>query len=194
MKIAPASGDALIVVDMQNDFLPGGSLAVAGGNEIIPQLNRYLAYFAAHQLPVFATRDWHPVSHCSFQSQGGPWPPHCIADSDGAAFHPDLKLPGNVRIISKATSQETDAYSGFTGTQLNELLKSLHIHRVFIGGIATEYCVLNTVKDALRFQYITFVLDDAICAINQQPENGQRALEEMIRLGARPVHYEDLIP
>ena len=172
----------MIVIDMQNDFLPGGNFAVAGGNEIIPQLNRYLAHFAAHQLPVFATRDWHPVSHCSFQSQGGSWPPHCIADSDGAAFHPDLKLPGNVRIISKATSQETDAYSGFTSTQLNELLKSLHIHRVFIGGIATEYCVLNTVKDALRFQYITFVLDDAICAINQQPENGQRALEEMIRL------------
>lgn len=192
MKIAPSPGDALIVVDMQNDFLPGGSLAVAGGNEIIPQLNRYLAYFAAHQLPVFATRDWHPVSHCSFQSQGGPWPPHCIADSDGAAFHPDLKLPGNIRIISKATSQETDAYSGFTSTQLNELLKSLHIHRVFIGGIATEYCVLNTVKDALRFQYITFVLDDAICAINQQPENGQRALEEMIRLGARLIHYQEL--
>jgi nicotinamidase/pyrazinamidase len=194
MKIAPASGDALIVVDMQNDFLPGGSLAVAGGNEIIPQLNRYLAHFAAHQLPVFATRDWHPVSHCSFQSQGGPWPPHCIAGSDGAAIHSDLKLPANVHIISKATSPETDAYSGFTATQLNELLQSLHIQRVFIGGIATEYCVLNTAKDALRLQYTTFVLDDAICAINQQPENGKRALEEMIRLGARPVHYEDLTP
>ena len=192
MKIAPASGDALIVVDMQNDFLPGGSLAVAGGNEIIRVLNRYLAYFAAHQLPVFATRDWHPLSHCSFQSQGGPWPPHCIAGSDGAALHPDLKLPANAHIISKATSQETDAYSGFTGTQLNELLQSLNIHRVFISGIATEYCVLNTVKDALRLQYITFVLIDAICAINQQPEDGQRALEEMIRLGARPIHYQEL--
>ena len=194
MKIAPASGDALIVVDMQNDFLPGGSLAVAGGNEIIPQLNRYLAYFAAHQLPVFATRDWHPVSHCSFQSQGGPWPPHCIAGSDGAAFHPGLKLPANAHIISKATSPETDAYSGFTATQLNELLQSLHIQRVFIGGIATEYCVLNTAKDALRLQYITLILEDAMRAINQQPGDGQRALEEMIRLGARPVHYEDLTP
>ncbi len=194
MKIAPSpsSGDALIVVDMQNDFFPGGRLAAAGGNEIIRVLNRYLAYFAAHQLPVFATRDWHPLSHCSFQSQGGPWPPHCIAGSDGAALHPDLKLPANAHIISKATSQETDAYSGFTGTQLNELLQSLHIHRVFISGIATEYCVLNTVKDALRLQYITFVLIDAICAINQQPEEGQRALEEMIRLGARPIHYQEL--
>ncbi|MBL0011620.1 MAG: isochorismatase family protein [Nitrosomonas sp.] len=194
MKIAPSpsSGDALIVVDMQNDFFPGGRLAAAGGNEIIRVLNRYLAHFAAHQLPVFATRDWHPLSHCSFQSQGGPWPPHCIAGSDGAALHPDLKLPANAHIISKATSQETDAYSGFTGTQLNELLQSLHIHRVFISGIATEYCVLNTVKDALRLQYITFVLIDAICAINQQPEDGQRALEEMIRLGARPIHYQEL--
>jgi len=194
MKIAPSptSGDALIVVDMQNDFLPGGSLAVADGNEIIRVLNHYLAYFAAHQLPVFATRDWHPLSHCSFQSQGGPWPPHCIAGSDGAAFHPDLKLPANAHIIPKATSQETDAHSGFTGTQLNELLQSLHIHRVFIGGIATEYCVLNTVKDALRLQYITFVLIDAICAINQHPEYGQHALEEMIHLGARPIHYQEL--
>lgn len=194
MRIAPASGDALIVVDMQNDFLPGGSLAVAGGNEIIPQLNRYLAHFAAHQLPIFATRDWHPLSHCSFQSQGGPWPPHCIADSDGAAIHPGLKLPANVHLISKATSPETDAYSGFTGTQLNDLLQSLHIQRVFVGGIATEYCVLNTVKDALRLQYITFVLDDAVCAINQQPGDGQNALEAMIRLGATPIHYEDLMP
>lgn len=194
MRIVPASGDALIVVDMQNDFLPGGSLAVAGGNGIIPQLNRYLAYFAAHQLPVFATRDWHPLSHCSFQSQGGPWSPHCIAGSDGAAFHPDLKLPANAHLISKATSPETDAYSGFTGTQLNELLQSLHIQRVFIGGLATEYCVLNTVKDALQFQYVTFVLKDAVRAINQQPEDGQNALEAMIRLSARPIHYEDLTP
>lgn len=184
----------MIVIDMQNDFLPGGNLAVAGGNEIIPQLNRYLAHFAAYQLPVFATRDWHPVSHCSFQSQGGPWPPHCIAGSDGAAIHSDLKLPANVRIISKATSPETDAYSGFTGTQLNELLQSLHIQRVFIGGIATEYCVFNTVKDALRLQYTTFILEDAARAINQRPGDGQRALEEMIQLGATPLHYKDLMP
>lgn len=192
MKIAPAAGDALIVVDMQNDFLPGGSLAVAGGDAIIPRLNRYLAYFAAHRLPVVATRDWHPPDHCSFHEQGGPWPPHCIAGSHGAAFHPDLELPATTHIISKATSRESDAYSGFSGTQLDELLRSLHIRRVFIGGIATEYCVFNTVKDALRLQYITFILEDAMRAIERQPGDGQSALQEMMQLGARSIRYQEL--
>lgn len=192
MKIAPASGDALIVVDMQNDFLPGGSLAVAGGDEIIPLLNRYLAYFAARQLPVFATRDWHPPDHCSFQPQGGPWPPHCVAGSAGAAFPANLKLPAGAHIISKAAARETDAYSGFSGTQLNELLQSLHVYRIFIGGLATEYCVLNTVNDALRLGYTAFILADAIQAINLQPQDGQHALQKMIHLGASPIRYEEL--
>lgn len=180
------------MVDMQNDFLPGGSLAVTGGGDIIPQLNRYLAYFAAHRLPVVATRDWHPPDHCSFQPQGGPWPPHCIAGSDGAAFHSGLELPIATHIVSKATARESDAYSAFSGTQLDELLQSLHIQRVFVGGLATEYCVFNTVKDALQLRYITFVLEDAIHAIEQQSGNGQRALQEMIRLGAKSIHYEEL--
>ncbi|MDE2388474.1 MAG: nicotinamidase [Betaproteobacteria bacterium] len=192
MKIALAAGDALIVVDMQNDFLPGGRLAVAGGDDIIPQLNRYLAYFAAHRLPVFATRDWHPPDHCSFQAQGGPWPPHCIAGSDGAAFHPALELPAAAHIISKAMTRESDAYSGFSGTQLDELLRSLHIRRVFTSGVATEYCVLNTVKDALRLQYATVVLEDAVCAIDRQPGDGQHALREMMQLGAQSIRYREL--
>ena len=192
MKIALAAGDALIVIDMQNDFLPGGSLAIAGGDAIIPQLNRYLAYFAAHRLPVLATRDWHPPDHCSFHEQGGPWPPHCIAGSGGAAFHPDLELPIDTHLVSKATARESDAYSGFCGTQLDKLLHSLHIRRVFIGGVATEYCVFNTVKDALRLRYDTFVLEDAIRSIERQLGDGQRALQEMIHVGAKPIHYEEL--
>ncbi|MBS0423360.1 MAG: isochorismatase family protein [Proteobacteria bacterium] len=192
MKIAPAAGDALIVVDMQNDFLPGGSLAVAGGNDIIPQLNRYLAYFAAHRLPVVATRDWHPPDHYSFQPQGGPWPPHCIAGSDGAAFHSGLELPITTHIVSKATARENDAYSAFSGTQLDELLQALHIRRVFVGDIATEYCVFNTVKDALRLRYAAFVLEDAVRAIERQSGGGQRALQEMVYLGAQFIHYEEL--
>ncbi|MBS0298858.1 MAG: nicotinamidase [Proteobacteria bacterium] len=193
MKIAPAAGDALIVVDMQNDFLPGGSLAVAGGNDIVPQLNRYLAYFAAHRLPVVATRDWHPPDHCSFQPQGGLWPPHCIAGSGGAAFHPALEFPAATHTISKATARESDAYSGFSGTQLDALLQSLHIRRVFVGGVATEYCVGNTVKDALRLRYAAFVLEDAVRAIDRQPGDGQRALQEMLRLGAQLIRYEELV-
>lgn len=192
MKITPAAGDALIVIDMQNDFLPGGSLAVAGGDDIIPQLNRYLAYFAAHRLPVLATRDWHPPDHCSFQPQGGPWPPHCIAGSDGAAFHAALALPAATHIISKAKVQESDAYSGFCGTQLDGLLRSLHIRRVFTGGVATEYCVFHTVQDALRLQYTAFVLEDAVRAFDRQPGDGQRALREMMQLGAQLVHYQEL--
>lgn len=192
MKIAPVAGDALIVIDMQNDFLPGGRLAVTGGGDIIPQLNRYLAYFAAHRLPVVATRDWHPPDHCSFQPQGGPWPPHCIAGSDGAGFHPGLELPIATHIVSKATARESDAYSAFSGTQLDELLQSLHIQRVFVGGLATEYCVFNTVKDALQLRYATFVLEDAVRAIEQQSGDGQRALQEMIDLGAKSMHYEEL--
>ena len=192
MKIIPAAGDALIVVDMQNDFLPGGRLAVARGDDIIPQLNRYLAYFTAHQLPVFATRDWHPPDHCSFQPQGGQWLPHCIAGSDGAAFHPALELPAATHIISKAMARESDAYSGFSGTQLDELLRSLHTRRVFIGGVATEYCVFHTVKDALQLQYATFVLKDAMRAIDRQPGDGQRALQKMMQLGAQSIRYQEL--
>ena len=188
------SGDALIVVDMQNDFLSGGSLAIPGEDKIIPLLNRYIFYFQTHELPIIATRDWHPADHYSFQPQGGPWPPHCITGSKGAAFHPDLELPVNIHIISKATSQEKNAYSGFTDTQLNALLQSLNIRRVFICGIATEYCVLNTVKDALQFHYVTFILEDAISAISQQAEDGQHALEEMIRLGAMPTRFKEFTP
>lgn len=181
-----------MIVDMQNDFLAGGSLAVTGGNAIIPVLNQYIACFQAHQLPVFATRDWHPPDHCSFQPQGGLWPPHCIAGSIGAAFHPDLELPAGTTIISKAASQGKDAYSAFTDTGLNALLQASGIHRLFIGGLATEYCVMNTVKDAVHNHYTTFVLQDAVCAINKQPENGWRALAEMKHLGAMPIHYQAL--
>jgi nicotinamidase/pyrazinamidase len=192
MKISSDSGDALIVVDMQNDFLPNGRLAVPGGDKIIPLLNRYIVYFYANKRPIFATRDWHPSNHCSFQQYGGLWPPHCIAESEGAAFHPNLELPVDTHIISKATTQKKDVYSGFAETQLNMMLQSFGIHRVFIGGVATEYCVLNTVKDALRFHYITFILEDAVCALNKQPGDGLYAIEEMTQLGAIPILYEAL--
>src|SRR5688500_7820901 len=112
MKADLATGDALILVDVQNDFLPGGSLAVPNGDEIIPILNRYLTLFHARGLPIFATRDWHPPDHCSFAQQGGPWPPHCVAGTPGAAFPRSLELSPGTHIISKATNREKDAYSG----------------------------------------------------------------------------------
>ncbi len=190
MKVRLAAGDALLLVDMQKDFMPGGSLPVPNGDGIIPVLNRYLALFHVHDLPIFATRDWHPPDHCSFFQKGGPWPPHCIAETPGAAFPVSLELPARAHVISKAISPEKDAYSGFDDTQLDALLRSSGIRRLFIGGVATEYCVLNTVRDALRYRYSTFVLEDAVRAISAL--DGSDALEDMARLGATPIHYEVL--
>ena len=188
MKVTLAGGDALIIADMQNDFLPGGSLAVPGSNEIIPLLNRYIALFHAQRLPVFASRDWHPPDHCSFLPQGGLWPPHCIAATAGAAFAAALELPADARIVSKASTREKEAYSAFSDTQLNAWLQAAGIRRLFVGGVTTEYCVLNTVKDALQQHYVTFVLKDAVRALNLRP--GLHALEEMARLGAVPIQFE----
>jgi len=186
-KITFDRTDALVVVDVQNDFLPGGSLAVPEGDRVVPVLNRYIDTFAARALPVYATRDWHPPNHCSFSAQGGPWPPHCVAGSTGAAFAPGLKLPAQITIISKATAADQDAYSGFEGTDLDARLKALGVRRVFVGGLATDYCVLNTVRDARRHGYDVCLLTDAIRAVNVKPDDGQRAEEEMRRLGAKPV-------
>ncbi|SEP19926.1 nicotinamidase [Nitrosovibrio sp. Nv6] len=190
MKADLAGGDALIIVDVQNDFLPGGSLPVPLGNEVIPGLNRYIAAFLFRQLPIFATRDWHPPDHCSFQQQGGPWPAHCVAQTAGAAFPANLEIPCDTHIISKATSREKDAYSGFFETELNAVLQSTGISRLFIGGLATEYCVLNTVKDALTYRYTTFVLRDAVRGIDVN--SSRSALEEMARLGANLIDFEAL--
>jgi nicotinamidase/pyrazinamidase len=178
------TSDALLVVDVQNDFLPGGSLAVPGGDEVIPVLNHYLATFQGHGLPIFATRDWHPPDHCSFHAQGGPWPVHCVAGTQGAAFAPGLQLPLSTSVISKATSSERDAYSGFEGTDLDSQLRRAGVKRLFVGGLATDYCVLNTVKDALVLGYQVVHLVDATRAVNVHPQNGHRALEEMAHLGA----------
>lgn len=186
----PQPGDALLIVDVQNDFLPGGSLAVPRGDEAVPVLNRYLRAFMAKNLPVYATRDWHPERHCSFRAQGGIWPPHCVAGTRGAEFAAALQLPPSAVIISKATTVEQDAYSGFQGTDLNERLRAANICRLFIGGLATDYCVLNTVRDALRLGYGVLLLTDAIRAVDVQPGDGQRAEQEMLGLGAQRITVE----
>ena len=188
------SGDALIAVDVQNDFLPGGSLAVPQGDAVVPALNRYLAAFAARTLPVFATRDWHPPDHCSFRAQGGIWPPHCIAATRGSEFAAGLALPLNALIISKAATRAADAYSGFGGTDLAARLHAGGAARLFIGGLATDYCVLNTVKDALAAGFAVLLLADAIRAVDVAPGDGARAQKEMQKLGARPIRFEDLAP
>lgn len=191
-KLTPIRGDALIVVDVQNDFLPGGSLAVPRGDEVVAPLNRYAAAFAAANLPVYATRDWHPSNHCSFKARGGPWPPHCVADSNGAAFAPGLKLPAPTVVISKATTADKDAYSGFEGTDLDARLKRAGVKRVFVGGLATDYCVLNTVRGARKLGYEVMLLTDAIRAVNVKPGDGRHAEAEMHRLGSRPFTLTQL--
>ena len=180
-------GDALIVVDVQNDFLPGGSLAVPDGDAVVPLLNRYLAEFSVRELPVYATRDWHPPDHCSFRARGGPWPPHCVAETRGAQFAGNLQFPTGTGVISKATTLDKDAYSGFEGTDLDARLRAQKIKRLFVGGLATDYCVLNTVRDARRLGYEVRLLTDAIRAVNVKPDDGRRAEEEMQRLGAQPI-------
>ena len=188
------TGDALIAVDVQNDFLPGGSLAVPAGDAVVPAINRYVAAFAARALPVFATRDWHPPNHCSFKAQGGIWPPHCVAATRGAEFASGLALPPAAVIISKAATVEADAYSGFGGTDLAARLRAGGVTRLFIGGLATDYCVLNTVKDALAEGFEVLLLADAIRAVEVKAGDGARSQGEMQRLGARPVRYEDVAP
>lgn len=185
-------GDVLLVVDVQNDFLPGGSLAVTGGDEVVPVLNRYVEMFVAHGLPVYATRDWHPERHCSFREQGGPWPPHCVQGTHGAEFAAGLRLPPSAAIISKATAAEKDAYSGFEGSNLDARLREAGIRRIFIGGLTTDYCVLNTALDGLQLGYQVFVLADAVRAVDVQPGDGRRAIEKMAALGARCISQQDI--
>ena len=191
-KIKLQPGDALIVVDVQNDFLPGGSLAVPQGDEVVPLLNRYITLFQQQGLPIYATRDWHPTDHCSFQAQGGPWPPHCVQDSDGARFSSALDLPPQTTIISKATRQDQDAYSGFQETELDKRLRDAMVKRLFIGGLATDYCVLNTVKDGLASHYQVYVLKDAIRAVNVNPDDDERAVAEMRQQGAEFVELHEV--
>ena len=193
-KLEPGVGDALLVVDVQNDFLPGGSLAVPRGDEVVPVLNRCLALFSKESLPVYASRDWHPPGHCSFRAQGGPWPPHCMADTYGAEFASNLDLPADAVIISKADTPEKDAYSAFEGTDLGLCLKAVDVRRLFVGGLATDYCVLNTVKDALALGYGVVLLADAVRAVEVTPGDGERAMMEMRTLGARIALSTDLTP
>lgn len=187
------AGDALVVVDVQRDFLPGGSLAVPGGNEVVAPLNAYIAAFEAKGLPIFMTRDWHPANHCSFHQAGGPWPAHCVRDTPGAQWAEGLNVVPSARIISKATEPAAEAYSGFSGTSLLTLLRELQVRRLFVGGLATDYCVHATVLDARSRGFDVVVLADAIRGVNAHPGDETRAIREMLETGAtlfHPIHTQ----
>ncbi len=178
---------ALIVVDVQNDFCPGGSLAVSQGNEVVVPLNKLMKEFLDRGEPVFKTRDWHPAKTKHFAAYGGTWPVHCVQGTPGAEFHPDLLDDPRITIISKGINERADGYSGFDGTNLAQLLRDEGVEEVWIGGLATDYCVKHTVLDARREGLEVKALADAMRPVNVNPNDGQKAIEEMRAAGAEIV-------
>jgi len=174
---------ALIIVDVQNDFLPGGALGVPDGDKVIEPLIEA----AAEADLIVASRDWHPKNHCSFTDAGGQWPQHCVADTEGAEIHSFIADLADV-IVSKATETDRDAYSAFDGTELAALLKKAGVERVLIGGLATDYCVKATTLDALRAGFQTTVLVNASAAVNVNEGDGGQAVMDMRHAGAQVVH------
>ena len=183
--------DALIIVDVQRDFCSGGSLPVPEGEKIVPILNKYIEKFSKAGGLIVATRDWHPPNHISFKNYGGTWPPHCIQGTPEADFHPDLKLPKESKIVSKASQADKEAYSGFDGTDLERELRDAGIRRVFVGGLATDYCVKSTVLDALNLGFETVLLLDAIKGVDVNPGDSERAIKEMLESGAKKASLSD---
>lgn len=178
-------GDALVIADVQLDFLPGGTLGVAGGDEIIGPANNAIECFRSRGLPVIVSRDWHPRGHCSFRDSGGPWPEHCVQNTPGAAFAPQFAVPADSIIISKGQLVDHEAYSAFEGTPLAAVLAQQQVNRLFVGGLTTDYCVLSTVLDARKLGFSVVVLDDAIRAVNAKPGDGDKALQRMREAGAQ---------
>ena len=193
--IVLGGGDALLIVDPQVDFLPGGSLGVPQGDAVLAPINRLIDLYRTHALPVYVSRDWHPPLHCSFADQGGPWPVHCVAGSDGARFAEALQL-GDAVVVSKATTVEVDAYSAFNGTGLADTLHERGIRRLVVCGLATDYCVLNTVVDGLAAGFEVLLATEAMRAVNVNTGDGERALARMLDAGAMPVQLSNsgLVP
>ena len=188
----PDKQSVLILVHLQNDFCPGGALPVKEGDTIIPRINSYIDLFRSKGFPVVATRDWHPPNHCSFKEQGGIWPVHCVQGSRGAQFRADLHIPNGSLIISGATNPQKEAYSPFDGTSLNDHLEDMGANTLYFVGLATDYCVKQTVLDACKLRYRVVVLEDAIKGVNLQPDDSQKALQEMSEAGAFKATASDL--
>lgn len=187
-----SKNSALIVVDMQNDFI-NGFLSVTNADTIIPVINEYIKLFEKNNLMVVFTRDWHPENHCSFRENGGIWPIHCVQNTYGAEFHKDLYIPINKYIISKAFLPDLEAYSGFEKTELHDLFKKNNIDTVFICGLATDYCVKQTVLSALKLGYKTYLLVDAIKGVDLNNFDSEKAINEMISNGAKAIVLDELL-
>jgi nicotinamidase/pyrazinamidase len=178
---------ALVVVDVQQDFCPGGSLAVKHGDEVVPKLNEVIEAFEKANLPIFFTRDWHPPNHCSFKSQGGIWPPHCVMGTTGAEFHHLLKVPPGSTIINKGSDPNHEAYSAFESTDLAEQLKRHHVKEFFIGGLTTDYCVKESSLDAIQYGFTVNVIKDCVKGVNLRRNDSALALRAVEEKGARLV-------
>jgi nicotinamidase/pyrazinamidase len=180
--------DALVIVDVQHDFLPGGALGVADGERIFEPIDELAPRFAR----VYATRDWHPADHSSYAEYGGPWPVHCVAGTHGAAFDPRLNLDDVDVVVDKGTDRLTDGYSGFAATSLESDLREHGVRRVFVCGLATDYCVKATALDAKAAGFDAVVIEDAAAAVNVQPGDEERALQEVRDAGVTVAHSSDL--
>lgn len=178
LKINKAT-DALIIVDLQNDFCPGGAIAIPDGDKVVPVINQLIDNFAV----IFATQDWHPANHISFKAFGGPWPPHCIANTEGASLHPQLNTE-KLNHVYKGNKFNLESYSGFQGTNLKRLLRKTGITRVFIAGLGAEYCVRTTALDALADKFEVVVITDAIKGLEITPGDSKKALAEIKKAGA----------
>jgi nicotinamidase/pyrazinamidase len=171
--------EALIVIDVQNDFCPGGALAVEAGDQVVDPINKMAA---EHDL-VIATRDWHPPDHGSFEAHGGPWPEHCVQGTQGAELHPEIDRDKVDQVVDKGQDPATEGYSGFEGTGLEQLLRSRGIDRVHVAGLALDYCVKNTALDAKRHGFDVVVHRGATRAVNVNPGDDERAVAELREAG-----------
>ena len=188
---------ALLIVDMQNDFCPGGALGIRDGNKIIPAINKYIKIFSEKKLPIFSSRDWHPKKTTHFKEFGGIWPRHCIQNSKGAEFHPKLELPKEAILLYKGMDPEKESYSVFQAQDQNgmsflNLLKILGVEEIYIGGLAADYCVKFSAIDALKERFKVKLLVDAIKGVNLKPEDSESAIREMVGSGVKKITLKRL--
>ena len=188
-RVIITNNSAIIAVDIQNDFCPGGALPVPDGDAVVYSMNLYITKFSKMGLPVYFTRDWHPQNHISFKTNGGIWPEHCVQETYGAELHKKLLIPSRAVIISKGISPDNDGYSGFEETDLDKRLKAKNIRQLFIGGLATDYCVKSTVLDALHAGFDVVFLSDASKGVDVNTGDSEQAIDEMLREGAVKVVY-----
>lgn len=176
---------ALLVIDVQKDFCPGGTLAVPEGDEVVAPLNKLIDEFLQRGLPVYKTRDWHPPATKHFAAYGGTWPVHCVRDTEGAEFHPALRDDPRITVISKGI--ENDGYSAFDETDLVAQLHRQNVEEIVVGGLATDYCVKSTVLDALKHGFKVKAVENAMRPVDLQPGDGERAIDEMREAGAEII-------